>query len=109
MRKFFLIAAAAIALTACGQTTAPATTETPVAETTVAAPTNQAEATAQDTCGAAAHQALIGTQASAIDPATLPAGTRIITPGMMVTQDFVATRLNVAVGIDGLVGSLSCY
>lgn len=109
MRKFFLIAACAAALAACGQTTAPATTETPVAETTVAAPTNQAEATAQDTCGAAAHQALIGTQASAIDQATLPAGTRIITPDMMVTQDFVATRLNIAVGTDGLVGSLSCY
>lgn len=109
MRKFFMIAACLSALAACGQTTTPATTETPAAETTVAAPTNQAEATAQDTCGASAHQALIGTQASAIDLATLPAGTRIITPDMMVTQDFVATRLNIAVGTDGLVGSLSCY
>lgn len=109
MRKFLLIAACAAALAACGQTTAPATTETPVAETTVAAPTNAAEATAQDTCGAAAHQALVGTPASAIDLATLPAGTRIVTPETMVTQDFVPTRLNITTGTDGNVASLNCY
>lgn len=109
MRKFFLMAAAAIALAACGQTTAPATTETPVAETTVAAPANAAEATAQDTCGAAAHQALIGTPASAIDLATYPAGTRIITPESMVTEDFRADRLNITTGTDGNVASLGCY
>lgn len=109
MRKFFLIAACAAALAACGQTTTPATTETPVAETTVAAPTNAAEATAQDTCGAAAHQALIGTPASAVDLATLPAGTRIVTPETMVTQDFVPTRLNITTSTDGNVASLNCY
>jgi len=109
MRKFFLIAACAAALAACGQTTTPATTETPVAETTVAAPTNAAEATAQDTCGAAAHQALVGTPASAIDLATLPAGTRIVTPETMVTQDFVPTRLNITTNTDGNVASLNCY
>jgi hypothetical protein len=111
MRKFFLIAACAAALAACGQTTTPATTEAPVAETTTTppAPTNAAEATAQDTCGAAAHQALIGTQASAIDLATLPAGTRIVTPETMVTQDFVPTRLNITTGTDGNVASLNCY
>lgn len=109
MRKFFLIAACAAALAACGQTTTPATTETPVAETTVAAPTNAAEATAQDTCGAAAHQALIGTPASAVDIATLPAGTRIVTPETMVTQDFVPTRLNITTSTDGNVASLNCY
>ena len=109
MRKFFLIAACAAALAACGQTTTPATTETPVAETTVAAPTNAAEATAQDTCGAAAHQALIGTPASAVDLATLPAGTRIVTPETMVTQDFVPARLNITTSTDGNVASLNCY
>lgn len=109
MRKFLLMAAAAVALTACGQTTAPATTETSVAETTVAAPTNAAEATAQDTCGAAAHQALIGTPASAIDLATFPPGTRIVTPETMITQDFRAERLNITTGTDGNVASLNCY
>lgn len=108
MRKL-LMTACVLALAACGQTTTPATTETPVAETPVAAPTNAAEATAQDTCGAAAHQALIGTPASAIDLTTFPAGTRIITPETMVTQDFVPTRLNITTGTDGNVASLNCY
>ena len=110
MRKFLMTAACLVALAACGQTTTPATTETPVAETTTpAAPTNAAEATAQHTCGAAAHAALVGTPASAIDLATLPAGTRIVTPETMVTQDFVPTRLNVTTGTDGNVASLNCY
>lgn len=109
MRKFFLIAACAAALAACGQTTTPATTETPATVEAPPAPTNAAEATAQDTCGAAAHQALIGTPASGIDLATFPAGTRIVTPETMVTQDFVATRLNITTGTDGNVASLNCY
>lgn len=109
MRKL-LTTACVLVLAACGQTTTPATTaETPAVETTVAAPTNAAEATAQDTCGAAAHQALIGTPASAIDLTTFPAGTRIITPETMVTQDFVPTRLNITAGTDGNVASLNCY
>jgi hypothetical protein len=108
MRKL-LMTACVLALAACGQTTAPATTETPPAETTGAAPTNAAEATAQDTCGAAAHQALIGTPASGIDLASFPTGTRIITPETMVTQDFVPTRLNITTGTDGNVASLNCY
>ncbi|QGZ95453.1 I78 family peptidase inhibitor [Terricaulis silvestris] len=81
----------------------PAAFEAPVG------PTNAAEATAADTCGAAAHQALIGTPASGIDLATLPPGTRIVTPETMVTQDFVPTRLNITTGTDGNVASLNCY
>lgn len=98
---------------ACSQQTnvpaEPATTAEPAAVEAPAAPTNQAEATAQDTCGAAAFASLVGTMASAIDQATLPAGTRVITPDMMVTQDFSAQRLNIMVGTDGKVGSLACY
>jgi hypothetical protein len=92
---------------------APPTSETPppaepLAEAP-AAPTNAAEATAADTCGASAHQALIGTPASAIDLANFPAGTRLITPETMVTQDFRADRLNITTGTDGNVASLNCY
>ena len=109
MRKFYLIAACAAALAACGETTTstPAAPEAVVAE--APAPTNAAEATAQDTCGAAAHLALVGTSASAVDLATLPAGTRIVTPETMVTQDFVPTRLNITTSTDGNVASLNCY
>lgn len=102
---------ALFALAACAQeTTVPAEPTTPpAAEAPVAMPQNQAEATAQDTCGAAAFQNLVGTAASAIDHATLPPGTRVITPDMMVTQDFSPQRLNIMVGTDGKVGSLACY
>lgn len=72
-------------------------------------PANAEEATAQDTCGMAAFQHLIGTPASAIDQSTLPPRTRIITPDMMVTQDFSPQRLNIMVGTDGIVGSMRCF
>jgi hypothetical protein len=67
------------------------------------------EATARDACGAARFRNLIGTPADRIDRSTLPPRTRIITPEMMVTQDFSPERLNIMVGTDGLVGSLSCF
>jgi hypothetical protein len=72
-------------------------------------PENAEQATQQDTCGAARFRNLIGTEASAIDRSTMPSNTRFITPGMMVTQDFSATRLNVFVGVDGRVGSMRCF
>jgi hypothetical protein len=113
MRSLLISLAAFGALAACGQHTPPATTETPAVETpaspVVASPNNAAEATAQDTCGAAAFQHLVGTPASGVDQATLPAGARIITPTSMVTQDFNATRLNVITDSNGNVSSLSCY
>jgi hypothetical protein len=105
MRKFFVAAASLVALAACGQTTTPATTtETPaeVAATTTG-PTNAADATAQDTCGAAAFQSLVGQPATTINLGTLPSGTRILT-----RHDGHAgfpRRLNIIVGTDGNVGS----
>jgi hypothetical protein len=102
----------AFALLAAACTPPAAYTPSPVEPAAVEAPvgpTNAAEATAADTCGAAAHQALIGTPASGIDLATLPPGTRIVTPETMVTQDFVPTRLNITTGTDGNVASLNCY
>lgn len=72
-------------------------------------PQNAEEATAQDTCGMARFEHLIGADASGIDQAALPPRTRIITPDMMVTMDFSADRLNIMVGTDGKVGSLRCF
>ena len=74
-----------------------------------APPQNAEEATAQDTCGMARFAHLVGTQADQIDRATLPPRTRVITPDMMVTQDFSPQRLNIIVGTDGRVGSLRCF
>lgn len=80
------------------------------AQTPPASPPQTAEdATAQDTCGAARFASLVGSPAAQIDRATLPARTRIITPDMMVTQDFSPERLNIIVGTDGRVGSLRCF
>lgn len=62
-----------------------------------------------DTCRRAAYERLVGMNAADIDLTTLPPGARILTPDMMVTQDYRAERLNVVVGADGRVGSLACY
>ncbi len=74
-----------------------------------ATPQTAEEATRRDSCGALRLAYLVGTPAAQIDRAALPARARIITPDMMVTQDFSAERLNVMVGSDGKVGSLACY
>ena len=73
-----------------------------------AAPTTREEATAQDTCGAAAYRAMIGTNAAAI---TLPAelNHRIIAPNTPVTMDFSAERLNIVTDASGIITSLECY
>lgn len=72
-------------------------------------PRNADEATQSDTCGAARFRNLIGEEIAGIDPGTLPERSRVITPDMMVTQDFAPTRLNIMVGTDGRVGSLRCF
>lgn len=78
--------------------------------TAPAAPPQSAdEGTQQDTCGAARFAHYVGHPADHIDRAALPARTRVITPDMMVTQDFSPERLNIMVGTDGRVGSLRCF
>lgn len=72
-------------------------------------PENAEQATAADTCGASRFRNLIGEEAATIDPASLPERARVITPDMMITQDFSPTRLNIIVGTDGRVGSLRCF
>ncbi|MGE0831018.1 MAG: I78 family peptidase inhibitor [Hyphomonadaceae bacterium] len=106
--QFFLAAAACLAFAACAPTHAGHEAPPPPTEQ-AANPDTADEATAQDTCGMAAFAHLIGTPAANIDRATLPPRTRIITPDMMVTQDFSAQRLNIMVGTDGIVGSMRCF
>ncbi|MFZ2029448.1 MAG: I78 family peptidase inhibitor [Vitreimonas sp.] len=74
-----------------------------------ATPQNEQQATAADTCHASRFHALIGAPASAIDRSTLPPRTRIISPGMMVTQDFAPERLNIRVAPDGKVAAIQCF
>ncbi len=70
---------------------------------------NAEDATRADICGASHFVNLVGTQAAAINRDTLPPRARIISPGQMVTQDFVAARLNIRVGPDGKVASVQCF
>jgi hypothetical protein len=74
-----------------------------------ATPQNEEQATAADTCHASQFRAWIGTPAAAIDRSTLPPRTRIISPGMMVTQDFSPERLNIRVAPDGKVAAIRCF
>jgi hypothetical protein len=74
-----------------------------------ATPQNAREATAADVCGASRFHALLGTRADSIDRSLLPPHARIISPGMMVTQDFLPERLNIRVGPDGKVAALECF
>ena len=72
-------------------------------------PENAEEATQADTCGMSRFAHLVGQAADQIDHSSLPPRTRVITPDMMVTQDFSAERLNIMVGTEGRVGSLRCF
>ena len=56
-----------------------------------------------DTCQMAAHQGLIGTEGAGVDPASLPAGARVICHDCAVSLDYRADRLNVLLGADGKV------
>jgi hypothetical protein len=73
------------------------------------APVDPAKPGGADTCGMADFRHLMGRPASEIDQASLPPRTRIITPDMMVTQDYVPERLNIMTGTDGRVASLRCF
>jgi len=70
---------------------------------------NVDQATHADICGASHFQDLIGKPESQINRDALPLHTRIIRPGVMVTQDFLPERLNIRVGPDGKVASLQCF
>ena len=113
IRSMMLAAAAAVMLSGCetpGQTTRDLDhLSRDYQQSAQDTPQNADEATRADICGASHFANLVGTPASAINRDTLPARTRIISPGQMVTQDFVAARLNIRVGPDGKVASVQCF
>jgi hypothetical protein len=61
-----------------------------------------------DTCGAAAHAALIGRPGDAIDRSSLPRGARVVCHDCQVTMDFLPDRLNVRLDPQGRVAALDC-
>ena len=113
IRSMMLAAAAALMLSGC-ETPEPTTRDldhltSDYQQSSSATPQNAEEATRADVCGASHFANLIGQPAAAINRDALPAHARIISPGQMVTQDFVAGRLNIRVGPDGKVASVQCF
>jgi hypothetical protein len=106
--RAFLIAGAALALVACGQTTTTTPAEEPSETPTASAPQTREEATAQDTCGGAAYRSLVGSSLAAV---TLPADAniRVIQPDTVVTEDFRPDRINIIVDANGAITSVECY
>ncbi len=106
-----MIRAGFFALALIGAACAPPADENadePAQDPAAAGPQTREEATAQDTCGAAAYRAMIGTSiAAASFPAT--PNIRVIMPDSAVTQDFRPDRLNVIVDADGNIAALECY
>ncbi|MBL4929148.1 I78 family peptidase inhibitor [Fuscibacter oryzae] len=62
----------------------------------------------QDSCGAAALQGLVGQPATALQVMRFAHTVRVIEPGMMVTQDYVADRLNIHIDKQGLISRVVC-
>ncbi len=59
----------------------------------------------QDACGAQAHAGMVGAPIAA---ATFPQGVRVLTPDTIMTQEFIATRLNVLVDAQGVITGFRC-
>ena len=95
MRALIALVAMALPLMACDPVPAPPCCKQPPPPS-------------DDVCGAAGVQAYIGRPVSDL-PATGPwAALRVIRPGMMVTMDYSATRLNVQVDGSDRVLTLTC-
>lgn len=67
-----------------------------------------AEVPAASACGADGMQDLVGQEKSVFAAMTFPVGTRIIEPGMAITEDYSETRLNIDIGADGRITRVWC-
>jgi hypothetical protein len=113
MIRLVLATAAVLSLAAC-ETPDPTTRDLDhlsrdYQQSVSAQPQNEEDATRADTCGASHFANLVGQPAASINRDTLPPRARIISPGQMVTQDFVAERLNLRIGPDGKVAAVQCF
>lgn len=62
----------------------------------------------QGSCGAGALQGLVGQPATALQVMRFAQTVRVIEPGMMVTQDYSADRLNIYIDEAGLISLVVC-
>lgn len=61
-----------------------------------------------DACGASGMQDLVGRNRSVLAAMTLPAGSRVIEPGMPVTEDYSPQRLNLDLDAGGRIVRVWC-
>ena len=66
------------------------------------------ETPVENACGAAGMQGLLGKDRSVLAAMTLPMGTRIIEPGMAVTEDYSLSRLNIWLDRQGRIERIGC-
>lgn len=59
-------------------------------------------------CGAAGLRGLVGQPRSVLAAMNLVAGTRVIEPGMAITEDYRETRLNIDLDAQGRIARLWC-
>ena len=62
----------------------------------------------EDACGAGALQYLVGQSAAALETMKFGKTVRILRPGMAVTMDYRADRLNIAVDANGRIERVYC-
>lgn len=67
-----------------------------------------ADAPDQNACGAAGMQSLVGQGRDVLAAMTLPQGTRVIEPGMAITEDYRADRLNLDLDAGGRITRVWC-
>jgi len=62
----------------------------------------------EDACGAAALSGLVGQNRKVLETMKFANPVRIIEPGMAVTMDYIATRLNIELDGKGTITRLYC-
>jgi hypothetical protein len=88
------IAPVILLLAACSQPHQPALPSVPPA--------------AEDTCNAAQYAGLVGQDATALERVLLMGPVRVIRPGMAVTMDYSAARINFTIDATNHIAGITC-
>lgn len=73
-----------------------------------AAPPAPAPDTFIPSCGQDQFRELVGQDAATLRTVNLPAATRVVKPGMALTQDYRPDRLNISIDEDGIINRVWC-
>ncbi|MFM2391304.1 MAG: hypothetical protein RLZZ437_2859 [Pseudomonadota bacterium] len=95
--KHNLILIMLLALAACGQTQDPRYLGPPE------------QAPGVDACGAAELADMVGEPKTILETMKFAVPVRVIEPGMAVTADYSADRLNFEIAEDGTIAKIACY